>query len=36
MMSRHSNGATRSERVYGALLSAYPKRFRDAYGPQMA
>jgi hypothetical protein len=24
-----------SERVYRALLVAYPKRFRDAYGPQM-
>lgn len=25
-----------SERVYGALLVAYPKRFRDEYGPEMA
>ena len=25
-----------SERVYKALLVAYPKRFRDAYGPYMA
>jgi len=24
-----------SERIYAALLVAYPKRFRDAYGPQM-
>lgn len=25
-----------SERVYGALLVAYPKEFRNEYGPQMA
>lgn len=34
-MSRREHGPTRSERVYGTLLSIYPKRFRDDYGPQM-
>lgn len=34
-MSGRGHGPNRSERVYEALLSIYPKSFRDAYGPQM-
>lgn len=34
-MSRRGHHQSRSERVYEALLSIYPKSFRDAYGPQM-
>jgi hypothetical protein len=35
-MSRLDRGARVSERIYRRLLVAYPKRFRDAYGPHMA
>lgn len=34
-MSGREHRPNRSERVYEALLLVYPKRFRDAYGPQM-
>ena len=32
---RHERVLTISERVYKALLTVYPKAFRDEYGPQM-
>ncbi|CAA9409098.1 MAG: hypothetical protein AVDCRST_MAG03-1751 [uncultured Rubrobacteraceae bacterium] len=35
-MSGRGNGSGRSERVYEALLSVYPKDFRRQYGHQMA
>ena len=34
-MSGRRHGSSRSERVYGALLSVYPRDFRAAYGSQM-
>ena len=34
-MSRHDLGSRVSERVYRALLAAYPREFRREYGPQM-
>ena len=34
-MSERGRGPTRSERVYGVLLKAYPKAFREEYGPHM-
>ena len=37
MPKRDTDRASRlSERIYGLLLAAYPRRFRDAFGPQMA
>lgn len=33
---RQGRARSLSERVYGALLAAYPKAFRREYGPQMA
>lgn len=36
MKSRLDRGARVSERIYRRLLLAYPKQFRDAYGPHMA
>lgn len=35
-MSEEGRSPNRSERVYGMLLKAYPKGFRDEYGAQMA
>jgi hypothetical protein len=35
-MSRLDRGGCVSERIYRRLLVAYPKQFRDAYGPHMA
>ena len=32
---RYERVLTISERVYRALLTVYPKEFRDEYGPQM-
>ncbi|MCA1718152.1 MAG: hypothetical protein LC781_15470 [Actinobacteria bacterium] len=32
---RYERVLTISERVYKTLLKAYPKEFRDEYGPQM-
>jgi len=34
-MSRRDLASRVSERVYWALLVAYPKRFRETFGPQM-
>ena len=36
MMSGNGHHSGTSERVYKALLVAYPKGFREEYGPQMA
>ena len=35
-MGQEQQGASRSERVYEALLVAYPREFRREYGPHMA
>lgn len=35
-MSGDGRAPSRSERVYRAMLKAYPREFREQYGPQMA
>ena len=32
----HGRAVSGSERIYGALLAAYPKEFRRAHGREMA